>query len=184
MLKINITPINDLLVIDVDQHFDSRGAFARLFCQRELEAYLGGKSIVQINYSRTLKAGSIRGLHFQKPPYSEIKFIRCIKGSVWDVAVDLRANSSTFLHWHAEVLSDKNMSTMLIPEGFAHGFQALENGSELLYLHSNYYSPDAEDGLRYDDPALDIVWPFEIKDLSIRDLNFPLIDAAYKGILL
>ena len=112
-----------------------------------MKPILGHRRILQINHSQTVKKGAVRGLHFQQPPYSEMKFVRCIKGKVWDVAIDLRAGSATFLHWHAVELSPSNMSMIVLPEGFAHGFQALESESELLYLHTAFYNSDAEGGM-------------------------------------
>ena len=162
--------------------YDSRGFFSRLYCERELGFILEARNIVQVNFSRTGVVGAVRGMHFQHSPHAEMKLIRCLKGRVWDVAVDLRANSPTFLKWHAEELSCDNTKMIIIPEGFAHGFQVLEQESELLYLHTEYYEPQSEDGLRYNDPRLDIKWPLPITDLSNRDAGHSLIDSSFQGL--
>lgn len=161
---------------------DHRGAFARLFCARELEAAHGGRPIVQINHSLTRKVGAIRGLHFQHPPKAEAKWVRCLRGRVFDVAVDLRRGSPTFLRWTAVTLEPSRMNAIFIPEGCAHGFQALEPDSELLYLHSEFYAPEAEGAVRWDDPRVAVDWPLPATDLSERDRNHPLLDASFGGV--
>ena len=128
--------------------------------------------------------GAIRGLHYQSPPYVEMKFVRCLQGKVWDVVIDLRADSPTFLRWHAEELAPSSNCTLVIPEGCAHGFQVLQSGSELLYMHTEFYSPEHEGGVRYDDPRLQISWPLLPVDLSERDLNHPLMNSDFEGIKL
>lgn len=178
------TSVPDLLVVERSPYADARGAFARLYCENELRVLIGDRRIVQINHSRTSTVGAVRGLHFQSPPHAEMKLVRCLKGRAWDVAVDLRHGSPTFLHWHAEELSPANARMMVIPEGFAHGFQVLEPDSELLYLHTASYTPAAEGGLRHDDPALGIIWPLAVIDLSARDAKHPLIKAGFEGIRL
>lgn len=182
-MNISQTPISGLMVIETKSHFDQRGAFSRLYCQEELQETIGSRRIVQINQSRTHTVGAVRGLHFQHPPHAEMKLVRCIKGKVWDVAVDLRAGSPTFLKWHAEELSFSNARMMVIPEGFAHGFQVLEADSELLYLHTDFYKPEAEGGVAHDDPRLIIAWPLPITDLSVRDQNHPPISSSFPGII-
>jgi len=165
-------------------HRDARGAFMRLFCAQELQPVLGDRQIKQINHSRTSRAGAVRGLHFQHPPHAEMKMVRCLRGRVWDVAVDLRPGSSTFLHWHAQELVEGDAQMLVVPEGFAHGFQVLEPDSELLYLHTAFYRPSSEGGLRYDDPRLAITWPLPPQDLSPRDLSHPLVGADFTGVAL
>lgn len=181
-MKICPTPIPGLSVVETSPHIDSRGAFARLFCEHELSELIGARRIVQINHSRTAAVGAIRGMHFQHPPHAEMKLIRCLRGRVLDVAVDLRTNSPTFLQWHAEELTPVNARMMVIPEGFAHGFQVLDSESELLYLHTAFYTPSAEGGLRHDDPRLGITWPQPVTDLSQRDANHPPIGVDFNGI--
>lgn len=183
-MKIIPTGISGVYVVETTPFIDHRGVFARLFCEQELAEILGPRRIVQINYSRTEAVGAIRGLHFQYPPYAEMKLVSCLKGRVWDVAVDLRQGSQTFLKWHAEELTPDNARMLVIPEGCAHGFQVLEAGSELLYLHTAAYEKSAEGGLRYDDPGLNITWPLSVTDISERDRNHPLIGKEYSGITL
>ena len=183
-MNIRRTTIPDLFVVESSPNSDARGAFVRLYCEDELHALIGHRRIVQINHSRTAAVGAIRGLHFQSSPHAEMKLVRCLSGRVWDVAVDLRRDSPTFLCWHGEELSPGNLRMMVIPEGFAHGFQVLEPDSELLYLHTAVYTPSAEGGLRYDDPALSIAWPRAATELSGRDAKHPLIDANFKGLSL
>ncbi|MEE6179611.1 dTDP-4-dehydrorhamnose 3,5-epimerase family protein [Mycobacterium sp. 050134] len=183
-MKILDAPVADLKIVQSVPHRDDRGAFVRLFCAHELESLLGHRQIVQINQSRTSSVGAVRGMHFQFPPHAEMKMVRCLRGRVWDVAVDLRPTSPTFLRWHAQELAQDGGQMMVIPEGFAHGFQVLEPESELLYLHTAFYHPPSEGGLRYDDPRLAIDWPLPPRDLSPRDLSHPLLDTDFSGIAL
>ena len=156
---------------------DHRGIFLNAFrAQEPAFAQAWGKQpIFQVNISRTETLGAIRGLHLQAPPHSETKLVRCLCGCVWDVAVDLRAGSSTRGDWHAVELSPGAANALLIPEGCAHGFQVLEPGSELLYLHSGAWVPEAETGVRFDDPQLAIPWPLTPQGLSERDLALPML---------
>lgn len=181
-VKLLPTRLHGLYVADALIVGDHRGAFSRLFCADALAPALGSRRIVQINQSLTRTVGAVRGLHFQQPPYAEMKMVRCLRGRVFDVAVDLRAGSPTFLQWHAEELSPASGRMMLIPEGFAHGFQVLEPESELLYLHTAFYTPAAEGGVRHDDPQLGISWPLPVTDLSARDRQHPLLSAGFTGI--
>lgn len=176
------TPLLGLTVVQTLPHHDARGAFTRLFCARELQPLLGERQIAQINHSTTSRIGAVRGLHYQHPPHAEMKIVRCLRGRVWDVAVDLRADSPTFLRWYAHELSPETSTMMVIPEGFAHGFQSLEPESELLYLHTEFYHPLSEGGLRHDDPRLAITWPLATRDLSHRDLAHPLLTEDFPGV--
>lgn len=181
---INKLPLEDAFVIEPELVTDNRGIFARVFCQRELQSTLHGKNIVQINHSMTRQKGAIRGMHFQYPPKVESKMVKCLHGSVFDVIIDLRQGSSTFLKWHGEILSDENMKMMYLPEVFAHGFQTLEENCELIYLHTEFYSPEHEGGVRYDDPKIGIKWPLGITDISERDEKHPLLSEGFPGIVL
>ena len=181
---IHPTPIADLMVAESKALKDERGAFTRLFCEPELSTVIGHRKIVQINHSYTEAVGAVRGLHFQHAPHAEMKLVRCLKGKVWDVAVDLRPHSPSYKRWYAQELSPQNANMMVIPEGFAHGFQVLEEGSELLYLHTAYYRPESEGGVRNDDPALGITWPLPVTDISARDSSHAYIDTSFKGIVL
>lgn len=163
---------------------DSRGFLSRLFCREELATAGWHNPVAQINHTFTARQGTVRGLHFQNPPHTEMKLVSCIRGEVWDVAVDLRAGSPTFLQWHAEILSADNNHALLIPEGFAHGFQTLSNDCELLYLHSAPHVPNAEAGVRHDDPRIAIAWPLNAAELSARDQSFLPTPPDFSGIAL
>jgi len=169
------TSLKGCYVIRTTPFTDQRGVFARFFCERELAKVIGDRKIVNVNFSRTLKKGSIRGMHFQRFPDAEMKFVRCIRGKVFDVAVDLRKESPTYLHWYGVELSAENMNMLAIPEGFAHGFQALEDDVEIMYLVTSFYSPSCEGGLNYADPQIAICWPLHITDVSEKDLHHPYI---------
>jgi len=181
-MKIKQTSLQDAFVIEPEPFKDDRGLFARIFCQNELHNILHGKNIVQINHSLTRQKGALRGMHFQYSPKSEIKMVKCLRGSVFDVMIDLRQDSSTFLKWHGEVLSAENMKMMYVPEGFAHGFQTLEENCELLYLHTEFYSPEHEAGVRYDDPKIGIKWPLELTEISDKDERYSLLPQDFGGI--
>ncbi len=181
---IHPTPVADLMVAESKAFKDGRGAFARLFCEQALSSILGDRKIVQINYSCTQAIGALRGLHFQYAPHAEMKLVRCLKGKVWDVAVDLRPESPSYKRWYAQELSQRNAHMMVIPEGFAHGFQVLEAGSELLYFHTAFYTPESESGVRHDDPELSIAWPLPVTDISARDTSHAYIDSSFRGIVL
>ena len=163
---------------------DTRGSLSRLFCSRDLAEAGWSASIAQINHTVTVRSGTVRGLHFQRPPHAEAKLVNCLRGEVWDVAVDLRTGSPSFLQWHAERLSGENGVALLIPPGCAHGFQALTDNVEMLYLHSMHYAPDAEGGLHPLDPRLAIVWPLALTELSARDAGHPNLDESFTGVSL
>lgn len=183
-MKIERTALDGAVVVQATPFTDHRGAFQRLFCENELAAVIGARHIVQINQSLTRMAGAVRGMHFQRAPHAEMKLVRCLRGRAWDVAVDLRADSPTFLRWHAEELSPDNGRMLVIPEGCAHGFQALAPDTELLYLHTASYTPAAEGGVRHDDPALTITWRLPVTEISQRDQLHPLITADFPGLKL
>lgn len=183
-MNIISTAIDGVFLIETTSMRDQRGSFYRAFCDRQLASILGQRTICQINVSYTEMVGAIRGLHFQAPPHAEMKLVRCLRGRVWDVAVDLRKNSPTFLQWHGVELSPENALMIIIPEGCAHGFQVLEQGSELLYLHTAHYSPESEGGLRYNDEALNICWPMPVTDISQRDTTHPLVSQDFAGLVI
>ncbi len=161
---------------------DARGSLSRLFCAEELAVAGWHKPIAQINHTRTAQRGTIRGMHYQMAPHAEMKLVSCIRGEVWDVAIDLRSNSPTFLQSQAQTLSADNCCAMLIPEGFAHGFQAQTDDCELIYLHTAGYSPQAEAGLRFNDPRLAITWPIPVSEISARDQSHLLLTTQFRGI--
>lgn len=175
-------PLRDLKIIERKPIGDHRGYIERLFCAADMRLLTSGKCIAQINRTLTARCGTVRGLHFQYPPYAEIKFVSCIRGKVFDVAVDLRQGSSTFLQWHAEILSVDNNLTLVIPEGFAHGFQTMQDDCEMFYLHTSPYQPSHEGGLNAKDPRLDICWPHEISEWSERDASRAFLIADFVGL--
>jgi dTDP-4-dehydrorhamnose 3,5-epimerase len=163
---------------------DARGFLARLFCAEELANIGWNQPIVQINHSYTARRSTVRGMHFQLPPHAEMKLVSCIRGEVWDVAVDVRAGSKTFLHWRAEPLSEDNRRALLIPQGFAHGFQALTDDVELLYCHSAAYNAESEKALNATDPRLAIAWPLPITEFSARDAQHAMLSDRFAGVVL
>lgn len=181
LLSITDLSLNGLKLIERQHIKDRRGFLARLFCAQDLASIGWYKPIAQINHTLTTEPGAIRGMHYQRSPHAEMKLVSCIRGEVWDVAVDVRVDSPTFLHWHAEFLSRDNGRALLIPEGFAHGFQALTKNVELLYCHSTAYNSGFEAGLNPCDPSLAIAWPLAISEISIRDTNFPFIENRFQG---
>ena len=169
------TKIKGLYIIEPELKADERGYFARVFCKKELAKIGFDFEIVQINRSLNKKKGIIRGMHFQKTPKAEDKIIQCIKGAIYDVAVDLRQDSLTYGQWIGVELNEDNKKMLLMPKGFAHGFQSLKDNSEILYFLSEFYSPECESGVRYNDPLLNIKWPIENPLALERDKNWPLI---------
>jgi dTDP-4-dehydrorhamnose 3,5-epimerase len=161
---------------------DERGFLSRMFCAEEFGTAGMRKPISQINYTLTRRKGTVRGMHYQLPPYGEVKIVSCLRGEVFDVAVDLRRNSETFLKWYGEVLSAANNRSLLIPEGFAHGFQALTTDCELVYLNTSPYRPAAEAALNAIDPRLAIAWPLGITEMSARDRGHSMLNDAFEGI--
>lgn len=178
------TPMAGVLEMQRQRLADTRGFLSRLFCAEELAACGWTKPIAQINHTATTYKGTIRGMHFQHPPHSEMKLVSCLRGEVWDVVVDIRAGSPTFLHWHGACLSAENCMALLIPEGFAHGFQTLTDEAELLYCHSAAYCPGSEGGLNSRDPRLAIDWPIPVTEMSDRDQSHPFIPVDFKGVCL
>lgn len=181
-LMVEETAIEGVFQILSSSHADSRGCFSRLFCAEELNPFLNNLPIVQVNHSTSFKKGTIRGLHFQNPPYAEFKMVRCINGRVLDVVVDLRRNSKTFLHHVTAELCPELNNVMLISPGCAHGFQALTDNVQLIYMHTAVYQPLAEAGVRYDDPLLNIDWPLPPSCVSHRDQYFAYIQKDFEGI--
>ena len=176
------SPLKGCYNITLTPRGDSRGWFARTFCKETFLQINHHKEWVQMNHSFTAEKGTVRGMHFQHSPHAEIKMVRCIAGAVYDVAVDLRKDSETFLQWYGVELSAENKQMIYIPEGFAHGFQTLTENVELIYHHTEFYTPEAEAGLLYNDPMLNINWPLHINNLSERDTKHPIIQSNFKGI--
>lgn len=178
------TPLAGLWVVERGRIEDDRGFFSRFFCQQEFAGIGLSRPISQINHTLTRNRGTVRGMHFQTPPHAEAKLVSCVEGTVFDVAVDIRTGSSTFLAWHGEVVSAGNRKSLFIPEGFAHGFQALSDDCQLIYLHTAPYAPEAEGGLNPSDPALAIDWPLPISEVSERDRGQPLLGPDFAGVTL
>lgn len=176
------TPLEGLTLIQRKKIEDNRGFFSRFFCAEEFITLGLDKTIAQINHTLTKQIGAVRGLHFQMPPFAEIKIVSCLKGKIFDVAIDLRRGSKTFLQWHGEILSAENSCSLFIPEGFAHGFQALTEDCELIYLHSAPYNQPSEGALNVNDPRLSIRWPLPISELSDRDSAHPFLEADFEGL--
>ena len=180
-LTVTDLPFAGLKLVERLSLRDSRGFLSRLFCAEELASIGWRKPIAQVNHTFTARRGTVRGMHFQLPPHAEMKLVSCLHGRAWDVAVDLRRGSDTFLLWHAEEISADNQRALLIPEGYAHGFQALTDDVELLYCHSAGYHDEAQGGLNPRDPELAIEWPLDITELSDVDAHHPMIDEKFTG---
>lgn len=176
------TRLGGLKVVSRKPLGDNRGYFERLFCEAELGDLLAGRGVVQVNHTLTTSKGAVRGMHFQRPPHAETKFVSCLRGEVFDVAIDLRRKSPTFMKWHGEILSAANHRSLLIPDGFAHGFQALTDNCELLYLHTARYEPTAEGAVNATDTTFAITWPLPITDMSDRDRGHAMVTPAFEGI--
>ena len=180
----NSTPLQGLTLVQRKVIEDSRGFLSRFYCADEFREAGINKPIAQINHTFTYTKGAVRGMHYQNVPYAEAKVVSCLHGEIFDVAVDLRHNSPTFLQWHGVILSAKNQQSLLIPEGFAHGFQTLTEDCELIYLHTDVYHPESEAALNANDLKLNIQWPLDITDMSVRDKNHPFIEEKFQGITL
>ena len=180
--EVKASKLAGLQVITRQPIVDARGWFERAYCA-DTFAELGiSKAISQINRSFTAQKGSVRGMHFQTAPFVEAKFVSCLRGEVFDVAVDLRAGSPTFLQWHGEILSASNQRSLLIPEGFAHGFQTLSADCEMLYLHTQKFDPASSGGINPLDPRLAIVWPLPITEMSEGDRHRPMMLPTFEGL--
>jgi dTDP-4-dehydrorhamnose 3,5-epimerase len=162
-------------LIHLDPRVDERGLFARAFCSREFADQGLETAFVQANLSSNRHAGTVRGLHFQRAPQAEVKLVRCVKGAIYDVMVDLREESPTYLRWFGAELSEENKLMAYVPRGFAHGYQALNDGATLFYMVSAFYSPESEAGLRFDDPKLAVQWPQGVSEISDKDASWPLL---------
>jgi dTDP-4-dehydrorhamnose 3,5-epimerase len=178
------TGLNGLTLVERQRIEDERGFLARLWCADEFATVGWAGGIAQINQTVTHRAGTVRGMHFQHPPHAEFKLISCLQGEVYDVAVDLRRGSPTFLKWYGNHLSANNRRGLLIPEGFAHGFQSITDDVELLYLHSRAYAADAEGALNSCDPRLGIGWPLPVSNMSPRDHSHSMLNAEFTGLTL
>ncbi len=177
-------PLSGLKLIQRHSIVDKRGFLQRMYCQEIFTRFDLDESIAQINLTLTEACGAIRGMHFQHPPYAETKIVSCLRGKIFDVAIDLRVGSPTFLQWHGEILSPERCNSLLIPKGFAHGFQTLEQGCELIYFHTAPYHQPAESGLSPFDPLLKIKWPLAITEMSDRDQQHPFLTDTFEGLMI
>ena len=180
-MKFIETPLKGVFLIELEKRGDDRGFFARFFCQREFEAAGIPMPIVQINNSLSAKAGTLRGMHYQLPPAAEIKVVRCIRGALYDVIIDLRPDSPTFAQWFGAELTAENRLMMYAPQGFAHGFITLSDDTEAFYLTNAFYAPQEERGIRFDDPRFGVAWPRAPVDVSAKDREWPDFDPSFHG---
>jgi dTDP-4-dehydrorhamnose 3,5-epimerase len=171
-LKFHPTPLGGAFVVELGRIEDERGFFARSFCEKEFREQGLNPVIAQCNVSWNRRRGTLRGLHYQAKPYEEAKLVRCTRGAIWDVAIDLRVDSPTRLRWHAVELSADNRFGFYVPEGFAHGFQTLQDDSEVLYQMAESYHPDRARGIPWNDPTIGIAWPLAEPILSERDRSY------------
>ena len=182
IVKFHKTPLEGAYLIELEKRGDDRGFFARFFCEREFGAAGLETRFVQINNSLTGAKGTLRGLHYQLPPAAEVKVVRALKGALWDVIVDLRAGSPTYRKWFGAELNEDNRMMMYVPRGFGHGFVTLTDDVEALYLDSAFYSPEAERGLRWNDPAIGVNWPAEPREMSDKDRQWPDLEPNFHGV--
>lgn len=176
-MQFHATSLKDAWLIDADLLRDGRGFFARMFCAREFAEHGLETEFPQHSTSFSATRGTLRGMHFQREPHAEVKVVRCSNGRIWDVIVDLRPDSPTFLRWQGFELSGESRRQLYVPKGFAHGFQSLTDDAEVSYLISEFHVPEAASGLRFDDPALHIAWPLSVTVISDKDRLWPYLDA-------
>ncbi len=169
----NPTELAGAVLINLEPKEDTRGYFARVYCEREFEKHGLPRLTAQANISMTRRSGTLRGMHYQRPPHQEDKLVRCLSGSIWDVIVDIRPASPTYCRWLGVELSDSNRRMLLVPKGFAHGFLTLADDVAVSYMMSDFYEPAAERGARYDDPAFGIRWPAPVTEISDKDRGWP-----------
>jgi dTDP-4-dehydrorhamnose 3,5-epimerase len=172
------TPLEGAWVITLDPFCDDRGTFSRVYCRRELSEHGIELDVVQANCGRSNVAGTLRGLHYQPPPHAEPKLIRCSEGAIYDVIVDMRPESVTYLTAFGIELSPQNSKMLFVPQNFAHGYMTLEDNTEIFYMAGEYYVPGLEIGVRYNDPVLNITWPRTVEVISDRDRNWPLLNGG------
>lgn len=169
-------PLKGAYIINLEKNKDHRGFFARLYCNEEFKKNGLNYNFVQMNNSFSRKKGTVRGLHFQRPPKAETKIMRCFRGAAWDVIVDIRSDSPTYGKWHGVELNEENRTMIYVPIGFAHGFQTLTDDVEQLYVHSEFYNQEHQGGLRYNDQAVAIEWPLPVTEISFRDKSYPFLE--------
>ena len=170
--------INDAYIIRLNKIADDRGYFSRAWCQKEFEENGLEKNFVQANISFNKYKGTLRGMHYQMHPHQEVKLVRCIKGAIFDVIIDVRSDSPTFGQWVGAELTEENHDMLYVPKGFAHGFQTLQDNSEVFYQVSEFYTPSSENGIRFDDPRYKIDWPLNVSVISEKDATWPYLEAS------
>ena len=173
IMKFKELTLSGAYLIEDEPHKDERGEFARAFCSNEFSSLGLSSKFVQCNLCRNNIKGTLRGIHYQNFPMAEVKLVRCVKGSIYDVIVDLRKESPTYLQWHGEKLTDDNGLMLYVPKGFAHGYQTLEDNTSIHYMVSEFYAPEYEKGLHFQDPLLAIKWPIDVSNLSRKDACWP-----------
>lgn len=176
--------LNGVYLIKQQKFGDDRGWFARVHCEDEMRAAGLVAHYAQINHSACVQRGTLRGLHYQLPPFAEAKLVRCTRGIVYDAVVDVRKDSDTFLKWYGVELNDSDGLMLYCPKGFAHGYQALSDGAEVSYMASSSYHPESERQIRFDDPSVGIEWPIDDPILSEKDQSIPLIESDFQGVTL
>ncbi len=181
-MKFHKTPLDGAFTIELERRGDERGFFSRFFCEKEFAAAGLETRFPQINNSVSARKGAIRGLHYQLTPNAEVKVMRCVRGAMYDVIVDLRAGSPTYLHWFGAELTAENRTMMYVPRGFAHGFLSLTDEVEVVYMASAFYAPGSERGLRWDDPVIGIEWPIKPVEVSDKDRSWPDFDSGWHGV--
>lgn len=181
-MKFHALPLAGAHLIELDRIGDDRGFFARMFCEKEFGAAGLETRFVQINNSFSAKRGTLRGLHYQLAPAAEVKVVRCVRGALWDVIIDLRPDSPTFTQWYGAELNEDNRLMMYVPRGFGHAIVTLTDNVEPIYLVSDFYEPKLERGLRWNDPRFGIDWPIQPTEISEKDANWPLFDPEFHGV--
>jgi dTDP-4-dehydrorhamnose 3,5-epimerase len=181
-MKFHSTPLPDAHTVELERRGDDRGFFARVFCEKEFFHMGLVSKFVQVNNSLSAKKGTLRGMHYQLPPKAEVKVVRCVRGALWDAILDLRPDSPTFGKSFGAELSADNRLMMYVPRGFAHAILTLTGDAEALYLVSEFYGPEQERGVRWNDPKFGISWPIEPSEMSAKDANWPDFDPAFHGI--
>ncbi|MFC3125986.1 dTDP-4-dehydrorhamnose 3,5-epimerase [Pseudoroseomonas globiformis] len=181
-MKFNATPLKDAYVIEMEPRGDERGFFARAYCEDEFREAGLVHHYAQVNNSLSVTKGTLRGMHYQLPPASEVKLVRCLRGALYDVIADMRPDSPSYGQWFGVELTEDNRKMLYVPRGFAHGFVTLRENTEAFYMVSDAYMPGGERGLRYDDPHLAIEWPIKPELISEKDQNWPAFDPEYHGV--
>ena len=172
-MKFHETELKGAFIIEPEKRADDRGFFARSWCQKEFEQHGLVPRVVQANISNNKRKGTLRGMHYQASPYEETKLVRCTRGAIYDVIIDVRPDSSTYRRWIGVELTASNYKMLYVPEGFAHGFQTLEADTEVIYQVSQFYTPSAERGIRWNDPVFQVKWLKPVETISEKDANWP-----------